>query len=102
MGAPNGASGAAEGPFPPASRRLRLGIVGGGRGSFVEPVHLDGALQREPDLVFGVTCPFPGHAMVPPARQMVAEEALGALRRVHVAFCQEWAVRTGTESGLVP
>ena len=43
MGASNGASGAADDPFPPASRRLRLGIVGGGRGSFIGPVHLNGA-----------------------------------------------------------
>ena len=43
MGASNGASGSAEAPFPPPSRRLRLGIVGGGRGSFIGPVHLNGA-----------------------------------------------------------
>lgn len=43
MGASNGASGAAEDPFPPPARRLRLGIVGGGRGSFIGPVHLNGA-----------------------------------------------------------
>jgi predicted dehydrogenase len=39
----NGASGASEDPFPPARRRLRLGMVGGGRGSFIGPVHLNGA-----------------------------------------------------------
>ena len=39
----NGASEASEDPFPPAQRRLRLGMVGGGRGSFIGPVHLNGA-----------------------------------------------------------
>lgn len=43
MTASNGASGAAEDPFPKPSRKLRLGIVGGGRGSFIGPVHLNGA-----------------------------------------------------------
>ena len=43
MSTSNAASGAAEDPFPPPGRRLRLGMVGGGRGSFIGPVHLNGA-----------------------------------------------------------
>ena len=29
--------------FPPPERRLRLGFVGGGRGSFIGAVHANGA-----------------------------------------------------------
>ena len=39
------------------------------------------AEQRRTGLVFGVTYSFAGHAMVRQARQMVAEGALGRLRR---------------------
>ncbi len=44
---------AAPGPFPPASRRLRLGMVGGGRG-LIGRVHANGArLSGRWDLVAG-------------------------------------------------
>ena len=43
MSTANGASGTSEDPFPRAARKLRLGIVGGGRGAFIGPVHLNGA-----------------------------------------------------------
>lgn len=81
MTASNGASGAAEDPFPAPSRKLRLGIVGGGRGSFIGPVHLNGArLSGRWDLV----------AAAPSSRPDVARASGRDLflqdDRVHVDF----------------
>ena len=50
----NGVCGASDSPFPKAARRLRLGMVGGGRGSFIGPVHANGArLSGRWDIVAG-------------------------------------------------
>jgi len=49
--------------FPPAGRRLRLGIVGGGRGAFIGPVHANGArLSNRWELVAGALSSDPGAA----------------------------------------
>lgn len=34
--------------FPRPGRRLRLGIVGGGRGAFIGPIHANGARLSNP------------------------------------------------------
>ena len=66
MSTSNGAAGAAADPFPPAGRRLRLGIVGGGRGAFIGPVHLNGArLSNRWDLA--AAAPSSRPPVAPPA-----------------------------------
>ena len=62
--------------FPPAKRRLRLGVVGGGRGAFVGRVHANGAqLSNRWDVVAGALSSDPQVAqqsgadwMLPPDR----------------------------------
>lgn len=49
--------------FPPARRRLRLGIVGGGRGAFIGPIHANGArLSNRWDVVAGALSSNPARA----------------------------------------
>ncbi len=81
MTASNGASGAAADPFPAPSRKLRLGIVGGGRGSFIGPVHLNGApLSGRWDLVAAAPSSRPDVARAS-GRDMFLQD-----NRVHVDF----------------
>ncbi len=48
-------------------------------------------LQRETGLVVGVTYPYPSHAMVRQARELVLSGELGRVRQVHVEYMQDWA-----------
>jgi predicted dehydrogenase len=49
--------------FPPASRRLRLGFVGGGQGALIGEVHANGArLSNRWDIVAGALSSNPQRA----------------------------------------
>ena len=75
----NGASGAAEAPFPEPSRRLRLGMVGGGRGSFIGRVHANGArLSRRWDIVAGALSSDPETARASGRDWLLAEDRIYA------------------------
>ena len=93
MTASNGASGAAGDPFPAPSRKLRLGIVGGGRGSFIGPVHLNGArLSSRWDLVAAAPSSRPDVARAS-GRDLLLQDD-----RVHVDFrsmAEDEAARAG-------
>ena len=54
---------APEGSFPPAQRRLRLGVVGGGEGAFIGEVHAGGArLSNRWEIVAGALSSDPARA----------------------------------------
>lgn len=48
-------------------------------------------LQQETGLVVGVTYPYPSHAMVRQARELVLSGELGRVRQIHVEYMQDWA-----------
>jgi predicted dehydrogenase len=48
-------------------------------------------LQRETGLILALTYPYPYHAMVRQAREMIRGGAIGRVRQVHVEYMQDWA-----------
>ena len=75
----NGASGAAEDPFPEPSRRLRLGLVGGGRGSFIGRIHANGArLSGRWDVVAGALSSDPERARLSGRDWLLADDRVYA------------------------
>jgi predicted dehydrogenase len=49
--------------------------------------------------LLGITHTYTGYPMVKQARDMVAGGSLGAVRRVHVSYTQDWLSRAGDEKG---
>ena len=65
--------------FPKPGRRLRLGIVGGGRGSFIGPIHASGArLSGRWELVAGVLSSDPATALASGREWLLPEDRIYA------------------------
>lgn len=61
--------------FPPAKRRLRLGMVGGGRGSLIGPIHAMGArLDNRYEIVAGCMSSKPDVAKASAADWFIADD----------------------------
>jgi len=66
-----------EEQFPPAERRLRLGVVGGGQGSFIGKVHARGArLSNRWDVVAGALSSRPQVARASGREWLLAEDRI--------------------------
>jgi len=93
------------------SRKLRMGMIGGGTGSFIGDVHrkaasidgmidfmtltLDEAVELEKIVaksgkLFALTHNYTGHPLVKQAKAMIAKGDLGNVRKVQVQYLQGW------------
>lgn len=57
------------------------------------------ALVNKTGLLYGLTHTYAGYPMIKQARQMVADGALGAIRKVLVEYPQGWLSESGVELG---
>jgi hypothetical protein len=85
-------------------RKLRMGMVGGGRDAFIGGVHrmaarLDGEalalreLVKKSGKIFALTHNYTGYPMVKQARELVQRGALGKILKVVAEYPQGWLLR---------
>lgn len=82
-------------PFPPPSRRLRLGFVGGGGGAFIGAIHAGGArLSGRWDVVAGALSSTPEKSRASGRDWFLAED------RIHDDYVQMARAEAAREDGI--